>query len=155
MHIIVQFSTGYGCHINCYTLIAFECTHFGMTFRKLIEYFGMKYTKAKDFLDYKYFYLYIFMRGLFSPPTIVIMLTSSNLSWFVGIACLIVQVQSFGSIQTMRGLLKRKSHEKDLMVRDGWEQKKMWFGVCEEFNTKEFQAWRDEKFPKKKGGDVF
>jgi len=155
MHILVQFSTGYGCHINCYTLIAFECTHFGMTFRRLIEYFGMKYTKAKDFLDYKYFYLYIVMRGLFSGPTIYIMLTSSNLAWLVGIACGIVQLQSFGSIQTMFGLIKKKSLERQLMVRDGWEQKKMWFSVCEELKSKEFESWRQETFPKRKGGDVF
>jgi hypothetical protein len=155
IHLLTQFVTGYGVHVNCYTLVAFECTHFSMTFRRLIEYFGGKYTKAKDFLDYTYFYLYIAARGLVSPVTVVIMLTSSNVAWLVGIACGTVQLQSFGSIMTMRGLLKKKAQEKKLMMADGWEQKKKWFSVCEELKSKEFDAWRDEKLPKKKGTEVF
>jgi len=112
--IVVSYFPRYGGTAILHGLLVAEVSNSPMHLRKILDNYGLKHTRAYEYMERTYIILYLVFRSIGGPYIVINCYLSSNVSIAVTIATVGLTIQSYLFFGTMFSILKRKmKHRKE------------------------------------------
>lgn len=99
---------GYGGTCAIMGIVVTEVSNFPMHLRTILKNFGLRHTKAYEYLERAYFILYIIARTIFGPWLFVKSVLAPKNNKITSAVCLLLCLQSFMFIKKMMKIIKAK-----------------------------------------------
>lgn len=104
---------GYGATCSIRGILCSEVSNFPMHCRSILKNYGLRHTRAYEYLERIYFFLYAVSRGLYGPWLLVSSIRAPNNPLMCTLVCALLEIQSFIFIFKMFKIIKIKFQQRD------------------------------------------